>query len=139
MDIPEDSMLQAVARRLAEILRIQDWDITVKAVTGYELNKKTGEECTSCGVSDRYIRLNQADIYLNKEANDDWYEVLVHEMLHIQSVSLEHCAEAYFDGRHSYFTDIYENLTDKQAQIFVKIYPLARLEKEGVINGKESN
>ena len=137
MDIPEDSKLQAITRKLAGILRIQDWDISVHAVSGYELAQKTGLECDTDGVSYRNVRLNTADIYLNKEKDADWYETLVHEMIHVQTVPMEHCATAYFEEPKSYFKDILENMVEKQAQVFVKIYPLSRLEKEGITDGKE--
>ena len=127
MNIPEKEKLDLIAKKLAEILRIQDWDITIKLISAYDMGNKYNDY-TDEGVSDRDIRLNTAEIYLNRDNCSDWYEVLVHELLHIQSTELIKCAEAYFQGRHTYFSDIYESLTEKQAQIFCKLYPLSNFD-----------
>lgn len=127
MNIPENSRLQAVVRKLCEILRIQDWDITVKAVSGYELNKKSGLDCDYDGASCRRIKLNTAEIYLNKETDTDWYETLVHELIHVQTFPMEHCATAYFEHEQNYFDDLLENMVEKQAQVFCKILPYKKL------------
>jgi len=127
MDVPENDKLKEITEKLSKILRIQDWDIKVNVVSGYEFAEKTELECTCDGACCRNVRLNTAEIYLNKEKDVDWYETLIHELLHIQSTELIHCAEAYFEETHSYFTDIYESLIEKQAQIFCKIYPLEAL------------
>jgi dephospho-CoA kinase len=129
VSIPDENKLNEIAQKLAKVLRVQDWDITVHSVTGYGINKINGD-CENDGLACRNIRLNTAEIYINNEKEIDWYETLVHEMIHIQSTALINCAEAYFQETHSYFTDIYENFVEKQAQIFSKIYPLERLESE---------
>ena len=129
MKIPEQPFLQNVVDRLSCALRIQDWDISIHVINGYEMARKF-EYCTYSGMSSKDTRLNTADIYLNVDADDDWYETLVHELLHVQSTPLVHCAIAYFQEKHSYFDDLYEQFTEKQAQMFCKIYPLETLRKE---------
>ena len=137
MDIPEESKLQAISRKLCEILRIQDWDVTVKAVSGYEFAEKTGLGHTYDGASGRFMRLNAAHVYLNKDRDADWYEVLVHELIHVQTFPVEHCAESYFQNHQNYFDDLLENMVEKQAQVFCKLYPESNFEKEEKQDGKE--
>lgn len=109
-------------------MRIQDWDIQTYAVSGYEIAQQTENgDSTVNGLSRRNVRLNKASIYINQENPDDWYETLVHELIHVQTTPLYYCAFSYFHKRHSYFDDIYESLVDKQAQIFCKLYPISKL------------
>jgi hypothetical protein len=129
MNVPEEPKLKEITGKLCEILRIQDWDVSVSAVSGYEFNQKTGLECTYDGASCRRIRLNTARVYLNKETDADWYETLVHELIHIQTFPMEHCATAYFEHPQSYFDDMLENMVEKQAQVFCKIYPVGNFDK----------
>jgi len=130
MSLPTEEELRDIAKALAKILRIQDWDITVHLISGYEMDKRYND-CTYCGMADRNVRLNIADIYLNSDnCEDEWYEALVHEMIHIQQTPLLHCTKAYFKEGRSYWDDLNEQLTEKQAQIFARIYPFERLQAE---------
>lgn len=130
MSLPTEEELRDIAKTLAKILRVQDWDISVHLINGYEMDKRYND-CTYCGMADRNVRLNIADIYLNSDnCEDEWYEALVHEMIHIQQTPLLHCTEAYFKEDHSYWDDLNEQLTEKQAQIFARIYPFERLQAE---------
>jgi hypothetical protein len=130
MSLPTEEKLKEIAQKLAKVLRVQDWDISVHLISGYEMDKKYSD-CTYCGTADRNVRLNTADIYLNSDScKDTWYETLVHEMIHVQQTPLIHCTEAYFQEHRTYWNDLNEQLTEKQAQIFASIYPLERLEAE---------
>ena len=127
--IPDEDTLKRVATKLIEVMRVQDWDITVHSVTGYEMYEES-DNCTIEGCSRRDVKLNTADIYLNRESCIDWYETLIHELIHVQATALIHCAENYFGETHEYFRVINEQLTEKQAQIISKLYPLNKLEED---------
>jgi len=129
MNQPSQPRLDKIVIKLAKILRIQDWDIKAHAVTGYEMNK-VSDDCTNDGLSYRNVRLNTADIYLNKEKDVDWYETLIHEMIHIQTTAFLHCAVSNTQERTTYFDDLYESLIEKQAQVFCKLYPVTNFIKE---------
>jgi|GEM_PF-2377538 hypothetical protein len=125
MDIPEQKKLEQVTKKLAEILRVQDWDIKTHIVSGHDIAKQTDDDnYTARGVSVRNTRSNTADIYLSTDEPGDWYETLVHELIHVQTTTLIATAEAYFEKHHSYFENIYESMVERQAQIFVKLYPV---------------
>jgi hypothetical protein len=66
---------------------------------------------------------------------DDWYKTLVHELIHIQTTSMVMTAIAYFEEKHSYFTDIYESMVDKQAVVFCKVYPVTNFDE--IIKGEK--
>ena len=130
MNLPTEETLGKIAQELAKILRVQDWNISVHLINGYEMDKRYGD-CTYAGMSDINVRLNTADVYLNSDnCGDEWYETLVHEIIHIQQTPLIHCTKAYFSENHSYWDDLNEQLTEKQAQIFTSIYPLERFQAE---------
>ena len=130
MGIPSEERLNEIAQGLAKILRVQDWDINVHVINGYEMDKRYND-CTFCGMADRNIRLNTADIYLNSDnCEDEWYESLIHELIHVQQTPMIHCTKGYFQEDHSYWDDLNEQLTEKQAQIFASVYPYDRFEKE---------
>jgi len=125
MNIPEQPKLDEIVKKLAEILRIQDWDIDVHVLSGYEMAKhEPNDDSTVRGLAIRDIRINKAEIYLNWENMLDWYQTLVHEMIHVQTTMMCITATAYFTENHSYFNDIYESMVDKQAVMFVKLYPV---------------
>jgi hypothetical protein len=124
MKIPEQSKLDEIVKKLAEILRIQDWDIETHIVSGYEMSKHTeDDDSTVEGLSVRNVRLNHADIYMNHEGEFGWYKTLVHELIHVQTTDLIYTAESYLDKKATYLSDKYESMVDKQAAIFCKLYP----------------
>lgn len=129
-DIPSQEKLEEITKKLAEILRIQDWDINFHLVSGYEIAKETENgDCAVNGLSYRQMRLNKADIYINKENPSNWYETLVHELIHVQINPITSTANAYFDERHTFFETTYENVVEKQAQVFCKLYPVTNFIK----------
>jgi hypothetical protein len=128
MSIPSKAKLKEIADKLASILRIQDWNIKIHIINGFEMNKNYGD-CTYMGMSDKNVRLNTANIYLNSDnCNEEWYETLVHELIHVQTCSVEHCANSYFQENHTYFYDLLENMVEKQAQVFCKLYPVSNFD-----------
>ena len=131
MDFPSEERMEErlneIARKLAKVLRVQDWDIKVHIINAYEMDKKYGD-CTYMGISDRNANLNTADIYINKDSCEDWYLTLVHELIHVQQTALIHCTKAYFQEEHSYWNELLEQLTERQAKAFSQIYPVERLE-----------
>lgn len=125
MNIPEQPKLDEVAKKLSEILRIQDWDIDVCVLSGYEIAKhEPNEDSTVRGLAIRDIRISKAEIYLNRENMLDWYQTLVHEMIHVQTTLMYLTASAYFQKEYPYFDNVYESMVDKQAVMFVKLYPV---------------
>lgn len=130
MNIPTQSELEVITSNLAKILRIQDWDITFHLVSGYEIAKETDGDSSINGLSVRLIRLNKADVYINRDNAGGWYETLVHELIHIQTTEMLNTANAFFDEPHTYFETIYESMVEKQAQIFCKLYPSSNFIKD---------
>lgn len=116
--------IDEIALKLAEILRIQDWDIQVHAVSGYEIAKHVSDsDSTNQGVSVRNMHLNTAQIYLNRDNCDNWYETLIHELIHVQTTMLIYTAESYIKEKSSFLDTIYESFVDRQAVIISKLYP----------------
>jgi hypothetical protein len=122
--MPTKEQIEAIIKELQKIMRIQDWDIEVELISGLEMAKKSDGELDTDGLCYRNLKRNYAMISINKEICDDWYYVLVHEMIHIPSTLLIATAEAYFNEKHSYFDIIYEQFTDNLARLFIALYPI---------------
>lgn len=125
MNIPEQPKLDEIVKKLSEILRIQDWDIEVHVVSGFEIAKHVSDsDSTNQGVSVRNMHLNKACIYLNRDNCEDWYETLIHELLHVQTTLFIYTAESYIKEKSSFLDTIYESFIDRQAMIISKLYPV---------------
>lgn len=132
MNIPDKKTLKKIIKVLQKIMGIRDWEIDIKLVTGMGManNYPNDADCNTNGISDRNVRRNYALISINKEDPEDWYETLVHEMLHVQETIYVHASQAYMDKFGSYYEDIHEGYIDRLTRMFVLIYPHARLLKE---------
>jgi hypothetical protein len=109
---------------LKALMRIQDWDIEVKMLTGLEMAFQDGGDMYTDGLSVRDIRHSKATIFINQETKDDWYYILIHELLHVQSTMLKYTAESYFDCSHEYFDTVYEQHNDTLTRMFISLFPL---------------
>jgi hypothetical protein len=132
MNIPSQEQLEQVTKKLAEMLRIQDWNIEISVVTGYEMNDSNSDiACWNQGYCHENIKLNYCKIYINKESSEDWYATLVHEMIHIQGAGLHHFIKKSLDEGHmDYYVDIYEQFNEKQANVFCTLYPFEKLKED---------
>ncbi len=131
--LPSQEKLEGMIKELQKIMRIQDWDITLKLLTAREMNSQYND-CEAMGYADRNIRLNTATICINKDnlgKENEWYETLIHELFHIQSTLLLSTANTYFQKEYDYFNTIYESYTERLAQMFVTVYPATNFIKEG--------
>jgi Zn-dependent peptidase ImmA (M78 family) len=128
--MPDIEKLKEIIKELQKIMRIQDWNIGIELVSGYEMTKQGGE-LDDEGLAYRDIRHNKAIIYLNKElVTDGWYYVIVHEMLHIQSTMIKFTADSYFEHEHDYFNTVYEQYNDNLSRMFISLYPVTNFIKE---------
>lgn len=136
MTIPDKKHLKKIIKALQKIMGIRDWEIDINLVTGREManNYPNDADCNTNGMSDRNVRRNYALISINKEDPEEWYDTLVHEMLHIQETIYVHAAQAYMGEHGSYYEDIHEGYVDRLTRMFVEIYPYARLLKERIDN-----
>lgn len=122
--MPTKEQIEAIIKELQKIMRIQDWDIELKLLTGLEMAKQNDDELDVDGDCYRDLNHNRAIISINKEICNDWYYTLVHELLHIQSTLLHVTANAYMGEKHSYFTVIYENFNDTVTRMFISLCPV---------------
>jgi len=83
--IPAKETLDQIVKKLAEIMRIQDWDIELNLVNKFEMQDET--ECrTDVAACSRNRKLKTARIIINTDAEEtetEWYETIIHEMYHI--------------------------------------------------------
>lgn len=133
MELPSIEKLRDIVADIQKIMRIQDWDISIKLLSAREMNSQYND-CNITGYAYRNVKLNTATIYLNKDNlgdKNEWYATLIHELFHVQSTLLISTAEAYLQKEYDYFNTIYESYTERLAQMFVNIYPVSNFIKEG--------
>ena len=89
---PNPSNVKRILSHLQEVLRIQDYDITVKFVNDGQMMKYTDGE-NYAGLCETDTAEETVDILVNVEAEensgDGWYYTLIHEVLHVVMNSLE--------------------------------------------------
>jgi hypothetical protein len=117
-------------------LRIQDWDITVKALSDKQFKEN---EYPDGQAYNRIVRLlNTSEISLNKDCTENWYQSLIHELVHLMFDHIEqagiNACNLTSGGISKCIDDNYtvamERTVDRVADIISKIYPLERLESE---------
>lgn len=136
VDIPDKDILQESIKVLQKIMKIQDWDIDVELVSGREMVNKYPDDAdyNTQAMSDRNLRRNYALISINKEnvcdVDENWYDTLVHELLHVQETEYLHAVESYMSENGTFFQNIHEQYIDKLQKMFKKIYPLQQFMKD---------
>lgn len=135
--IPSKEKLTEITKELQKILRVQDWDIDVDVCSQEEFEKNGYPDEQAHNTVVRL--LNKSAIYINKDATDDWYKSLVHELMHLVFDPVEQSgivATGVTSGRVSKcIDDIYmvnmERTVERVSQIFCSVYPVTNFIKEG--------
>lgn len=81
--IPEIEIVKATAQKLQKVLRVQDWDIQVEILNDKEMDSTCKRDYIPSGYCSRNRYFKNCTISLLKTMLDDWYETLVHEMVHV--------------------------------------------------------
>jgi hypothetical protein len=144
MAFPRQEILEKILKRLAEVMRLQDWDIELQLLTLGDLSKTYGVEAqTLRGDCTRDLKHNEAIINLNidydpsdkmgKDSENWWYKTLVHELHHITTARYERYAveavshldsQSLIDNTNENMLIEYENITSTFAKVFTSVYPL---------------
>jgi hypothetical protein len=130
MNIPSEEKLNEITKKLAEILRIQDWDIDIKTAKPLEMEEIGGYYNDQGAVNIDYIH-KFAKVRIGKDSVLDWYKTLFHELLHIQDASFYQYLKSNCDADNdSYLTKIGEQRINELAKSFISIYPVTNFIKD---------
>jgi len=134
--IPNKATFEKVIKVLQKSMRIQDWNIGIELITSKELVNKYPNEADedTQAISNRNLRRNYALISINTEyfcdEDENWYDTLVHEMLHIQETNYITTSQAYMSKNGTYFETIHEQYIDTLQKMFSNICPLEKFIKD---------
>ncbi len=133
--LPTKEQIEAIIQELQKIMRIQDWDIEFRFTNQYELkDDMKAENFDHIGLCDRTPNQKRAIIKINTDHSrfeTEWYNVLVHELLHIIVCDLEDiCINCMNDGTYEWkhFTYMAEGVNVAFEKIFVKLYPISNFD-----------
>lgn len=130
MNIPSQEKLEEITKKLAEILRIQDWDISVEVLSDEEFEKN---ELGDNQAHNHIVRvLNSSVISINKDETLNWYQSLIHELVHLMFDHIEQAGinacnltnggiSKCIDGN---YMVAMERTVDRVADVISKLYPV---------------
>lgn len=128
--MPSIEELRKMVNKLQQIMRIQDWDIFIRIVDKYEMEKES-DDTSNYGLSIRYIALKKAEILLNKDHHpEDWYATLIHELKHIQSGDMTNEIKRYMTDKQYNDLTYYEQFIEILAKEFISIYPESKIKED---------
>ena len=143
--LPPKEKLEEIVKSLAKILRIQDWDISVKYISQYEMKHIfNSDNLDTAMMCERYRLRKEAVIYVNVDHTklvDEWEESIVHELYHIVVADLSDMADDLMDEADSptivrrQKLQTVETTVVNLAKIFCSVYSVKELMKEGNENG----
>jgi len=143
--LPPKEKLEEIVKSLAKILRIQDWDISVKYISQYEMKHIfNSDNLDTAMMCERYRLRKEAVIYVNVDHTklvDEWEESIVHELYHIVLADLSDMADDLMDEADSPTIvrrrklQAVETMVVNLAKIFCSVYSVKELMKEGNENG----
>ena len=136
MNIPSEEKLSEITKKLAEILRIQDWDIHVDVLSDEQF--KENEYPDGQAYSHVVRVLNTSEISLNKDFTVNWYQSLLHELVHLMFDHIEQAginACNLTNGKISKCIDddymvAMERTVDRVADVISKLYPVTNFIKD---------
>jgi len=140
--LPTKEKFEEMIEILQCIMRIQDWDISLRLINDHEMQGIYGKKSEGCNVMDKQNM--HSVIYLNTDLIDTktsdfesfgWYNVLIHEMMHIIHITLDDWIEEHLSKDHwaNYELEMERNL-NRFARVFISVYPA-----ESLLEGCEEN
>jgi hypothetical protein len=136
--MPTKEQIEAIVKKLQQIMRIVDWDIEIIYTNQYEVKHlMNSDNLDTAMMCERYRLRREARIYVNVDhlaLPTDWYESIVHELYHIVTGEICDIAEDLMDE-----IDISETTRrqEKQsnevmvvhlAKIFISLYPVSNFD-----------
>jgi hypothetical protein len=131
-----NEIINKMLPRLQQILRIQDWDITVELLDGDKFYKLHDNENQGYTYINRLLK--EADIEINIDESVNWHTTLLHELVHI-------IVDPWYFQTEDMISFLDEDLREKVssplkisceqvvevlAKILTKIYPLEEIQKK---------
>lgn len=123
INIPSKEVLIGVVKDLQPLMGIQDWDIDIDKISVNEMTIKHEGDNKLLGDVTIKLTRNTARILIVDADTDEWYDTVVHELVHVQLYQFEHCIRAYMEKDYSYLGEISEQYVDKLTRMIVKMHP----------------
>jgi hypothetical protein len=139
--LPSKEKLDTILKKLQEIMRLQDWDITLEIINAREMDATAKRNYIPGGYCGRNRHYKTATISINRESDDasDWYMVLVHELHHVQMDNLDSYFDNYLihsvnenerDDIENGFNFEIERLNCALTRAFMNAYPVTKFEED---------
>lgn len=124
-----------IVQHIQKVLRIQDFDITVKFETEKELYYAVGDSCAGC--CQIQPDLKEATILINADdeqnSGDGWYYTLLHELIHVTLEDIETFLENELGEKVSEnlnYISCIEKTTNRLAKALARLIPLDSFDGE---------
>ena len=136
--MPTKEQIETIIKKLQQIMRIQDWDISIEYISQYEM-KHVFESygLDTVMMCERNRLRKEAIIYINIDhlsLETDWYESIVHELYHIVVGGLSDISDDLMDEINVSETlkrskiQLNEQLMVQLAKIFTNVYPVTNFD-----------